>query len=268
MIGSMLFVGDMPAGTYAAGDRIPMVLKDGPAVVRPGLGAPVLQGITTGAILKRSTTQFPGLFHIKNDNWVDEIINAPCALEDTTALSGDSTGYQAGCGCVLQENSGFTVYAEVNQAITTTVANSLFVLIDIDYPAVGAIADPEKEIGTPCSIEYDLAVTINATGAAVAALWDVQSFDKFKAGSRYLMTKIQPVIDAGTAHGFVAFEGGASMNGLVRIIPTTTLSSAIGRTIHYATVEQKGPVNVKAMFFEPTAGTANIDVVADYCKRS
>ena len=268
MIGSMLFVADMPAGTYAIGDKIPLVLKDGPAVVRPGLGVPVLQGITTGAVLKRSTTQFPGLFHVKNDNWVDEIINAPCALEDPTALSIDSTGYQGGCGCVLLENSGFTVYAEFNQAITTTVDNSLFCLIDIDYPAVGAIANPEEEIGTPCSIDYHMSITSHSTGTATAALWDVQSFDMFKAGSRYLMTKIQPVVDSGTLHGFVAFEGGASMNGLVRIIPTTTSSSAIGRTIKYATVEQKGPVNVKTLMFEVTGSSKVFDVVTDYVKRS
>ena len=82
------------------------------------------------------------------------------------------------------------------------------------------------------------------------------------------MTKIQPVVDSGTLHGFVAFEGGASMNGLVRIIPTTTLSSAIGRTIKYATVEQKGPVNVKALMFEVTGSAKNLDIVTDYVKRS
>ena len=44
---SSLFAAQIPAGTYAIGDRIPLVCIRGPAVVRSGYGTALLKKIFT-----------------------------------------------------------------------------------------------------------------------------------------------------------------------------------------------------------------------------
>lgn len=273
MIDTMLFMADIPAGTYAVGDEITLTLKSGPAVVRDGLGQPVLKDINSGLIFKNAANgaKIPLVFEIKNQNWNDPVLNGQAALDDVAYFSEESRGVQTGNDCPLMVNSAFTVKATVKQASTTTVATTAFCTIDIEYPNIAAVKNPMGEVGTPASIEYQFpAYVSNVPGAGSSATWAEINVDDFKAGYRYLMQKISIVSEgSGILAGFVAFSGGASMGGLRRIIPVTTYSGSLSKKLKYASVEVKGPVNIEAMLFidSTTATTANLDVVADYVKR-
>lgn len=271
-IDTMLYMADVPAGTYAAGDEITLTLKSGPTVVRDGLGQPILKDICTGALFNnRSASKVAVKFYVQNQNWNDPIINGNSALDNINSFSEDARGLQVGNDCPLMVNSAFTVKAVFEQAVTTTVDNSLFATIDIEYPNVGAVVNPAGEIGTPASLEYEFEnYTAPLVGTSASATWVAISVDAFKAGYRYLMQKISAYSEGiGIYAGFIAISGGASMGGLRRIIPVTTFSGAISKKMKYATVEVKGPVTYEAMvFLDSTAPvTADMVFIADYVKR-
>lgn len=88
-VDTTLFQATVPAGTYAAGDKIPMQVVRGPAVVRDGYGQAVMKRIVT---IEDGTGQPQGLVHIKNSNWIDEMSNfaipqGGTALADNSPLS-------------------------------------------------------------------------------------------------------------------------------------------------------------------------------------
>lgn len=270
-IDTMLFTADMPADTYTAGDVIELTLQAGPTVVRDGLGLPVLKSITTGQLSNRSGSKVPMMFYAQNSNWNDPIINSPSAIADVTGMSEASGGYQGGNNCALQVNSAFTVYAVVLQTVTTTVNNSAFCTIDIEYPNIPGLQNPLGETGTPCSIDYIFeSATLPATGQIATASWNEMSVDKFKAGYRYLLQKVTLGVSEGTIfYGFVRISGGANMGGLARIIPVTSYSSAVGKVITYTAPEVKGPFNIAILpsCYADTDITADVHVVCDYVKR-
>lgn len=269
MIDTMLFAADIPADTYAAGDVVTLKQIYGPTVVRDGLGQPVLKAINTGALYNGSTSRPMIKYKVQNANWNDPIINSASSLNDPTGLSEGSTGYQPGNDCPLIVNSAFTVSAEWFQPQTTTIDNSVYIAIDIEYPAIAGVQDPRGEKGTPCSIEYDFdSLSVAALGNLETATWTENSFDSFKAGYRYLLQKMEVNSEVlATLFGFVKISGGASMGGLSRIVPITSLSSALGKVITYAPVEVKGPFTLGCMFFTTAAATGNTTVVMDYVKR-
>lgn len=269
MIDTMLFAADIVAGSYVAGDKITLKQIYGPAVVRDGLGAPVLKAINTGALYNGSTFRPMIKYKVQNANWNDPIVNSASSLNDPTGLDQGSTGYQSGNDCELQVNSAFTVEAEWFQPQTTTINDSIFVAIDIEYPAIAGVQDPRGEKGTPCSIEYDMGnINVAALGNLETATWTEKSFDSFKAGYRYLMQKMEVNSEVvATLFGFVKISGGASMGGLSRIVPITSLSSAVSKVITYSPVEVKGPFTVGVMFFTTAAAQGNTTVVMDYVKR-
>lgn len=273
MIDTMLYFADIPAGTYAVGDEITLNLKSGPAVVRDGLGQPVLKDINTGLIFKNigNGSKIMLNYEIQNQNWNDPVYNGTANLDDIAYFSEESRGVQTGNDCPLMVNSAFTVKAIVKQAITTTVDTTAFCSIDIEYPNIAGVQDPQKETGTPMSIEYQFEnYTTNLCGTGASALWVPISVDKFKAGYRYLMQKLSVCTEgSGVVAGFLAISGGASMGGLRRIIPISSYSGALSKRLKYASVEVKGPVTLEALFFidGTAATTANLDVIADYVKR-
>ena len=72
MIDSMLYRAIIPAGTYAAGAKIPLVLVDGPSVVRDGYGEAKLKSVFT---ITDNLNLGPSFVEVKNQNWVDSMIN-------------------------------------------------------------------------------------------------------------------------------------------------------------------------------------------------
>lgn len=267
MIDTMLFVADIPAGTPAIGDKVTFTQIAGPKVVRDGLGTPTLKSINTGALTWHSGSKPNLRYSVKNSNWNDPLYNGASAITDANGLNENSTGYQNGNNCALQVNSAFEVSAEFYQSVTASDDNTVFVSIDIEYSGLPGVQDPRGEQGTPCSLVYDFAsVPSTPIGAFTTGTWTELSFDNFKAGYRYLMQKVSMQVSVGTGNGFVKFSGGASMGGLSRILPMTSLNSAVGKVITYTAPEVKGPFTIGLMVYD-AQGTADIGLTCDYVKR-
>ena len=267
MIDSSLFGVDIPAGTYAVGDVINLGIISGPEYVRPGRGTATLKTVTVG----RFGTGAPNWrIHVKNNNWIDDMQSFVGRLTGSAALMQDSGLISGGDDAVLVDNSRWTIYIECIEGGTSTAAESVFCLIDIDYSADGSVTDPNALQGVPASIGVDFPNgTINATGTITAASWLIQNVNYFKSGFEYCLQNVELVSDSALAYvvGFVAFSNGGSMNGLSRIIPVLANYSSGRWKITHAAVQVLGPMDFKVMLFGPTAGTANVYTVHDYVRR-
>ena len=263
-IDSTLFGADLPAAAYTAGDVIQLKTVYGPSNVRSGRGAAKLKRIFSGLLAANGTIW---RIHVKNSDWIDEAINFTGYLDQATCMDVHSGMCQFGNDDDLTPNSGWQVYAECVQGATSTTASSLFALIDVDYPQVSAITDPDKLQGTPTSINLDLGTCpVNAYGSITTSNWKVMNVDYFKAGYQYCLQEIS-MTGAGNA-GFIYLSNAAGMGGLSRVIPVNAISSAIRTTIEYASKLQKGPMDVGVLMFAATAGTASLFMTHDYVKRA
>lgn len=262
-IDSTLFAVDLPVGSYTAGDILPMGVIYGPANVRSGRGTAKLKRIFSGLLASNGTIW---RIHVKNSDWIDEAINFTGYLDQTTCMDVHSGMCQFGNDDDLTPNSGWQVYAECVQGATSTVASSLFALIDIDYPQVSAITDPDKLQGTPTSINVDIAgCPVNANGSMTTSTWKTINVDYLKAGYQYCLQEIS--VTGAISTGFVALSNAAGMGGLSRVIPVNAISSAIRTTIEYASKLVKGPMDVSVLLFAASAGTGNLYMTHDYVKR-
>lgn len=267
-IDTSLFMADIPAGTYAAGDIVELKIKAGPAVVRSGRGAALLKRVTVGQIGNVSGSDCTWKISVKNSDWIDPMTSVTTSISNATALDERNGAIQRGNDCPLTPNSEWTVIAKCAYATTTTVDNSIFALIDVDYPSVAAIVDPDNLPGIPSTIEYDVAtVNARALGTSAAAAWDVVNVDIFKAGYEYALQKME--YTGVPSVGFIALSNAAGMGGLSRIIPITPSSAAIKNKIEYATKLVKGPMDIQFLLFNnaATATTGNVDLLLDFVKR-
>ena len=263
-IDSSLFAADLPAGTYAVGDVMPLACVHGPNNVRSGRGLAKLKRVFSGMLVANNTMW---RIHVKNSDWIDEAINYAGFLDQTTCMDTHSGMCQFGNDADLTPNSGWQVYAECVEGATSTVATSLFSLLDIDYPQVSAITDPDKLQGVPTSITMDVAgAPINANGTMTTAAWKTLNVDYLKAGYQYCLQEIS--IRGSFTCGFIALSNAAGMGGLSRIVPVNISASAIRATIEYASKLVKGPMDVGLFLFATTATTANITMIHDYVKRA
>ena len=267
MIDSTLFMADIAAQAYAVGDVVPMIIKAGPGNVRSGYGKAILKQVTSG-YLYSGAAAFEVV--VQNSNLIDPIINSPNVLTASTSLDTNSVGIQCGHDCDLEPNSSWTVYAKCISAGTNSSATSIFAMIDIDYPSVGSVADPIKEQGIPTSLEGDYDVTFNLSGSSEKATWVSYSVDNFKPGYKYLLEKIGLYRTTGSAVvvGFVAFANAAAQQGLSRIIPVTSTTSAITHAVTYAEALTKGPMDYKFLMFNTVASADPVHLVCDYVKRA
>ena len=262
-IDSTLFAVDIPAGTYNVGDVVPLICTDGPANVRSGRGAAKLKSLTT-AVFASGAPYWKVI--VKNSDWIDDM-NSIAGPVSATSFDDESGCTQGGHDCRLTPNSGWQVYAECILGGASTAADSVFCLLDVDYPEVGGVTDPKKAIGFPTSISYDVAgQPVNAIGAGTTATWNTKSVDYFKAGYRYVLDAVEFTSGTSTV-GFVAFSNAAGMGGLTRIIPVISNMSAIRYSIKYSSVLVKGPMEVKLKLFQTAAGTENIVMSHDYVKQ-
>lgn len=268
-IDSSLFMAQIPAGTYTAGDTISLKIKAGPAVVRSGRGAAVLKRLTVGIIGNTANAMSYWKVKVKNSDWVDDMISATAPLFNVTALDERCGCVQRGNNCELTPNSSWEVEAEAIVTTTTTTPNDIFAIIDIDYPSVSSIVDPDALPGIPTTIPYmtPAAITINAAGTSDTVTWDIFNTDIFKAGYEYALQKIE--IIGINAAGFIALTNAAGMAGLCRIIPASDMVEAIRNKIEYATKLVKGPMDIQFMMFanSGTGTTGTPTVLMDYVKR-
>ena len=269
MIDSTLFGATIPAGTYTRGDTIQLGVIDGPSVVRSGRGAAILKRMTTGLLIGASGSSSSWRVFVKNSDWVDPIISMPALLGDATILDEKSGSVQRGNNCPLTPNSSWEVYAVCQIGATTTVANSIFALIDIDYPSISSIINPDELTGIPASIvTTDTGVRGQAGGAIVNNSWDVKNYDIFKAGYEYALQKVELVCST-RLQGFIALSNAAGMGGLKRIMPIASNPANIRNKVEYASKLVKGPMDVSLMMFDNTgtASTGNtVDVIFDFVK--
>lgn len=264
-IDTTIFAADIPAGTYTVGDVVPLVCVDGPANVRSGRGKAILKTILAAQFA--TNTPFWRI-HVKNSDWIDDMESfAGPIINQYTVFDEESGAVQKGHDCALTPNSGWQVYAECVIGGTSTAANSLFALIDIDYPEVGGVTDPKKAVGFPTSVPYDKSLTTNAFGTLTAASWLSESIDYFKAGYKYVLDAVEMSSSGAGVVGFVAFSNAAGMGGLTRIIPVASYTSAIRHSIKYSSVLQKGPMEVRLKLFQATAATVSVQTVHDYVKQ-
>ena len=261
-IDSTLFVASIPAGTYSVGDVVKMSVIRGPAVVRDGYGEPYLKKIFSIT----NEPQMIGHVVVKNSNWVDEVDNIT-PTNGTTILASNSSGIQSGHNSKLQPNSGWDVSYVVDVAITTTAAYDVAAIIDIDYPAVQAIANPKQAQGTPASNIRRDSYTVTATGSSPSIVWTTYNVDILKAGYRYLLASTYFRGANSTNIGFFSISGAAGQSGLERIIPVlpnTTLN--LRYDIDYSTPLVKGPFNINYAALG-TAGADTAVLEIDWVKR-
>ena len=128
-IDTTMFAVEVPAAAYTAGDKLPLKVIRGPAVVRDGYGRAILKKIFT-ITDKISTPVTSWKITIKNSNWVDSMSN-PVAQMNDTSLAETSAAIQRGNDCDLVANSGWSVEAECITGGTETAAQDLIALIDV-----------------------------------------------------------------------------------------------------------------------------------------
>lgn len=246
-IDSTLFAAQFANQAYAQGDRIPMEVVRGPAVVRDGYGAAYLKKVYSVT----SVQGIEGHVEIKNSNWVDIVANIT-PNPSTVVLSSNSNGVQPGHDAPLVPNSGWDVVFVVDVAGTASAAADAFALIDIDYPSVQAVADPRNAKGVPASnIRIDTVVG-TAPGSSNAMVWTTYNVDILKAGYRYLMSSAA-FKTSGGAIGFFTISGAAGQAGLERIIPIIPNNlSNLRYVLDYSTPLVKGPFNINYALLGPT----------------
>lgn len=268
-IDTSLFGASIPAGTYAAGDKITLSPIAGPSVVRSGRGAAILKRITVGSLLSVSGSSTYWKITVKNSDWIDGATSLTANLFSATSLDERSGCVQPGHDCSLTPNSSWEVTAECVAGGTTTVGNSIFALIDVDYPSVSSITNPDALQGFPTTIEHNVTTNVAAAPDITAATWMVFNEDIFKAGYEYALQKLE-IVSTVRIVGFIALSNAAGMGGLQRIIPISNVFDAIRNKVAFATKLVKGPMDIKYMLFDNVSGTASApttDLILDFVKR-
>ena len=263
-IDSSLYAAVIPAATYAVGDKIPLGVIRGPAIVRDGYGRAVLKRIFTGS----TTGNAFFTIKVKNSNWVDSMSNMAHTASDTSVLANESGAIQNGQDVDLVANSGWEVVAECFVAGTESAAADVFCLIDVDYPSVAAVQNPKAAKGFPVTIDGQYSHTITGKGTlATGAVWDTFNVDILKAGSRYLLTEAG-IRDPTNGFGFISISGAAGQAGLERIVPSRTAAAGGMRySLDYSTPLVKGPMNLNILSIG-TAGTTTAYVYLDFVKKA
>lgn len=260
-IDTSIYAVDISPGAVNRDDVFQLGCIDGPSVVRSGRGTAVLKRITTFKDGTGGTFEI----YIKNSDWIDPAVNLAAFIGDTT-FDRRTSSYQSGNNCNLTPNSSWEVWARCIEPGTAT-AQTLFCLIDVDYPSVSSIIDPDGLTGYPTSISYNCGqITVKATGTGKSnPAWDVFNVDIFKAGYEYALQKMSVTTSFNTIV-FVAISNAAGMGGLQRIVPVVSRDGAIRSVIEYASKLQKGPMDVKIKAYG-NAGATQTDILFDFVKR-
>ncbi len=264
-IDTSLFGANLPVGTYTAGDVITLKNLRGPAIVRDGYGAAYLKRMISGIVRGTSAAKITGHVVVKNSNWVDEMANIAAPVS-AVALAENSTNIQRGHDCKLTANSGWEVKFIVDETVTTTSANDVFCLLDVDYPQVQAVMNPRTAPGAPVTVVRNDSVSAAIIGSIETASWTTYNIDILKAGYRYLLTEMG-AYSATVGVGFVSISQAAGQQGLERIIPCIPGDTGHMRyLLDYSTPLVKGPMNLNYMMLASAAGTISVLSEIDWVK--
>ena len=269
MLDVSLFGVSLPAGTYAVGDRVQLKCIDGPAVVRSGRGAAYLKRMTSGLLISASGSTTNWRIFVKNSDWIDPAASASAFLDGVVTLDPQSGCVQDGQNCPLTPNSSWEVWAVCTSGATTTVGNSIFCCIDVEFPSVASIIDPRALQGFPTSLINEITTNFQA-GNIESASWTTVNVDMFKAGYEYALVKPELSTTGGGAVGFIKLSNAAGMSGLNRIIPIASFATTLRNNIEYASKLVKGPMDISLMLFS-SSGTAvsgsKASLLLDFVKR-
>lgn len=264
-IDSSMFGANLAAGTYTAGDVIPLKNIRGPAIVRDGYGPAYLKRFISGLGRGTSGSVIRGHIVVKNSNWIDDMGNLAAPM-GVASLADNSSNIARGHDCKLVPNSGWEVKFIVDATVTTTVANDVFCILDIDYPQVQAVQNPRTAPGTPVTITREDTIMSTACGGIESATWNTINVDFLKAGFKYLLVEMGTYA-SGTVVGFVSISQAAGQQGLERIIPTISSDPAYLRyMLDYSTPLVKGPMNLNYMVLAPSAASTSIITEIDWVK--
>ena len=267
MLDVSLIGATIPAGTYAVGDVVQLKCIDGPSVVRSGRGAAMLKRITTGILIDASGSGTNWKVHVKNSDWIDDAASNTAPLDGMVSLDAQSGCVQDGQNCPLTPNSSWEVWAECIYGGTTTIDNSVYLTIDVEFPSVASIVDPRSLVGFPTTISNIITADLQKADIQ-AAKWTVVNVDMFKAGYQYALVKPELRVSA-PAVGFIKLSNAAGMAGLNRIIPIASSTKNLRNNIEYASKLVKGPMDISLMLFSTTGSAvsgATADVMLDFVK--
>lgn len=264
-IDSSMFALNLPVGTYTAGDVLPMKIIRGPAIVRDGYGRAYLKRFIAGIVRGASGSVIRGHVVVKNSNWVDEMANIAAPM-GYVSLAENSSNINRGHDAPLVPNSGWEVKFIIDETVTTTVANDVFCLLDIDYPQVQAVQNPRAAPGDPVTIMRNDTIVSGASGSIESAPWNTKNVDFLKAGYRYLLAELGTYASGGFI-GFVSISQAAGQQGLERIIPTIPNEPANMRyLLDYSTPLVKGPMNLNFLVLTASAASLTIITEIDWVK--
>lgn len=265
-IDTTMFGVSIAAGTYAKGTILPMPNLRGPSVVRDGYGPAYLKRLFCISCNTAGGAAVKGHVVFKNSNWVDmaaNIVTGPSGI----SLADNASNIQKGHDAPLQVNSGWDVSFVFDDAATTTAAQDIVALIDIDYPSVQAVQNPRESVGLPVTIVREDSITQIAYGNLSSAVWTTINVDFLKAGSKYMLTEIGAIIPNSNV-SFVSISGAAGQNGLERIIPVMAGAGGYLRyLLDYSTPLVKGPMNLNYLSIATSAGTATTVTEIDWVKK-
>lgn len=266
-IDTSMFVCDIPAGTYSVGDVVPMKCIRGPSVVRDGYGIAKMKKFTCLTGIPAANGGWK--VHIQNSNWNDETSNPAVSGNGETAMAENSGGVAFGHDAILRANSGWRVWAECVIGGTLSGANSIVCLIDVDYPQILAVENPQIAQGEPVTIDGQYTITASALGSVeTAAVWTTFNVDVFKAGYRYLLTEGSFKDANSSIMGFFSISGAAGQQGLERIIPCrSAYLGGLKSYLTYSTPLVKGPMNINFLAIS-TAGSETAYLYMDFVKRN
>lgn len=196
------------------------------------------------------------------------MISLTVPIREVAALDDRNGGIQRGHDCPLTPNSTWEIYAVCQGTVTTTVANSIYALIDIDYPSVSSIVDPDTLPGIPASIDIPISsVPVKAVGNLAGSSAATYNVDVFKAGFEYALEKMECVGTTAGFYGFVTIANAAGMGGLKRIMPFASNPINIRNKVEYASKLVKGPMDIGFNIFTTSATTDTINLILDFVKR-
>lgn len=267
-IDSSLYVCSIAANTvFAKGDTVKMTCIRGPTVVRDGYGKAILKKVF---VCEDGGSQPVGHCTIKNSNWIDEMANfaVPLSTSGNFILADNSAAIQRGGDMQLMPNSSWDIEYHLDEAITVSVDYDVYVLIDIDYPEVAAVENPNTQTGAPITMMDEYSVTTNVYGTAASAVWTEINVDVFKAGYRYLLAQIGGKLTSSSSQlGFFSIRGAAGQAGLERLIPFPPSTVTSQRyNLEYSTPLVKGPMTMSFMIMG-SAGTDTLLLETDYIRR-
>lgn len=267
MIDTTTYALDIASGTaLTAGQEYPLKCIDGPANVRSGRGSAILKRIISFQIGNAGVKFY---IKTKNSDWIDPVINESGDFSIVT-LDRRTGAYQNGNNCPLTPNSSWEVVAvPIDTIAATTGAVSLVSLIDIDYPEVSSITDPDALPGIPATINVEAAITTHAVGSLETSAYDIINVDIFKAGYEYALQKCTMMVKGASAGqvGFIALSNAAGMGGLKRVIPVKGQADTIANIIEYSSKLRKGPMDIGFKFLDGSPASRNVIGVFDFVKR-